>query len=226
MGLSRALLWGPSKLSRQDAGRFHCNVNGYRLEAQAFQAVGSPEEAADLMETEWAEEGWKSLGDGADFFPLLLGSQPLDPEVAEVLRRCAQIRIFKRAEVLRVLGVLRTDQGKTVSGLTADIPEKALLNPSAGSEESDAPATPPEGAQVTQLGCGTLHLSIWRFGSSRVPGPVLRDWCQTNAIQLRPWSSDAQGNGFLATRLNRRWFLNVESTPQGRAWIWASLPNR
>jgi hypothetical protein len=226
VGLSRALLWGPSKLSHQDAGRFHCDVNGCRLEAQAFQATGSPEEAADLLEAEWATEGWQSLGDGSDFFPLLLGSQSLDPEVAEVLRRCAQIRLFKRSGIIRILGVLRADHGKTVSGLTADIPEKALAAQSPEADESDTPAAPPEGTNVTHLGYETFHLSIWRFGSSPIPGPVLRDWCQTHAIQLKPWSIAEQGNGFLATRLNRQWFLNVESSPQGQAWVWVNLPSR
>jgi hypothetical protein len=201
-------------------------VNGYRLQGEGWNAAGSPEIAADSLETEWVEEGWLTLGDGYDFASFLLVQKPINPEVSEALHQCAQIRVFKRGGMLRVLGVLRTQKGQTVSGLSVDIPVEALQSRYTESKNSSVPSPPPEGTSITVIGTDPFHLTFWLFQSPRASVPDLRLWCRAHSLRLKPWSPAAHGDSFIATRFGHTWFLNVESSVQGTTWVWTSLPDR
>lgn len=218
VGLSRALLWGPSKMPRHALASFEGTVNGSRVHAETWSAEGGVVEAADSLGDEWAGEGFHPLAEDQDLLALAIGAAPMDPEAAEVLRRCVQVLVFERRGDYRVLGLIRNHGSHDLSGITLDLPGAALRNASP-SGLPDAPGPVPETAVSDTLGCGPFRLVRWRF---RAAPPSLEAWCREHAVALTP---QAAGSGcFTARRLSRRWWLELQRDPSGIAWVWVTLP--
>jgi len=225
-GFCRALLWGPPGVALKNSGHFRCYLNGAEIKASTWATTGTAEETADLLETQWFQEGWTPVGGGVDFFPLLLGSVNLDVEIHEVLRRCAQIRIFKRAGFFRVLGVARKNTEGSLAGIDLEMPESVLVPSSDGSDDLRLPDLPPPGTSSFALSFGIFHANLWRFTPKTDKRNQVVNWCKRNSFQLKPLRRETPDEWFTASRSGRQWLLGFLNGAEQGTCVWLSFPDR
>jgi len=153
--ISWALISGPTLFKPQVISHVENDFNGQKQKTDFWVNGGSLTDLLPLIEKQWRDENWGSVGSDTNWANKLLRLPANDFDLTDQI----QVRIYKKGDLYRVLGLLQSKDTEVTYGMTSDIPQESL-DPRKAQEKWDFPIKPP----IVKSALYSVHFQRMRIG--------------------------------------------------------------
>lgn len=194
--VSRALIFSPLRFEPKILGHFETEMNGSKQDNQVWVNDGNLKDLEKTIVQDWTGLGWKTVAQGMDFAPSLLGIG----KTSEILSPYIQMKVFQKNDTLRTLSLMQDPQGDRTYGWVSETP-KDVLDLERARTHWDFPFSPPKYAQrlICQKNPKFELAFIFLPPNGDLP-KAFHQICSAQGFQIKPFQ-DAQNHlGYLLSR--------------------------
>lgn len=191
-----ALISSPFHLNSEKISEFSVQVNGAAEVHQILVCHSPLQESLRAISRQWQNDGWKCVTGTLNVAAIAL---KLPQGARSGLDSLAQLRVFQKGSLFRLLGLLSDFDDEQVYEWVVEVPQRALKNlkPS----EVDFPLKPPSNALgIMDIKFEKIEACSWLLQSSKNPDLEFTSTYSAQGFSGRLWSKQDRKSIYILHR--------------------------